>query len=380
MRVVEATVERLRIPLPAPVSHPVKTMEYREHLLVRLRSEDGVLGTGFCLQDVSAAPAMAAATELLLPLILGEDAGHVRALAERMFRQTVRGGRRGSLMHALSAIDIALWDLLARSAGLPLRHLLGGYRDAVPCYASGGYYYETDSLERLREEVTGYVERGFRAVKMKTGRLGLLEETARVHAVRESIGPDVRLMVDANQAFTRVDECVAFCQRIEDCDIAWFEEPFAVDEIQAFLRLRERTTIPLATGEVESTRWAFAELIRSGAVDYVQPDATVCGGVTEFLEIASLASAAAVGVAPHYHWDIHLQLACVRPEVCMLEKFEGTAVKNFDLVLAAPMQVNAAGELDAPAGVGHAIELDEDAVARYRVDRARLDESDAFRH
>ena len=370
MRITEATVEHLQIPLPAPVSHPVRTMTYREHLLVRLRGEDGSVGTGFCLQDLSAAPAFAAATEFLLPLVVGEDTDRARALSERMYLQTVRGGRRGNVLHALSAIDIALWDLRARAVGLPLRHLLGGYRDSVPCYASGGYYYEEEGIRRLREEFERYLESGFRAVKMKTGRLSIPEEVERVRAVRETVGPEVTLMIDANQAFTRVEECADFCRRIEDCDIAFFEEPFSADEPQAFLRLRERTTIPLATGEVESTRWAFGELIRNGVVDFVQPDVTVCGGVTEFVEIAAIAGEAGVGVAPHYHWDIHLQLACARPEVRILEKFEGTAVKSFDLVLAAPLAVNAEGELEAPAGPGHGIEFDEEAVARYRVDSA----------
>ncbi|MGE0067213.1 MAG: mandelate racemase/muconate lactonizing enzyme family protein [Solirubrobacterales bacterium] len=374
MRIAEATVDYLQIPLPAPVRHPVRTITYRPHLLVRLRSEDGVWGTGFCLQDLSAAPAMAAATELLLPLVVGADAAQVRAISEDMYRQSVRNGRRGNVLHALSAIDIALWDLRARSLGLPLRHLLGGYRDSVPAYASGGYYYESDGERRLREEFEGYLATGFRHVKMKTGRLSVPEEAARVRTVRETIGPDVKLMIDANQAFTRVDECVAFCKRVEEFDITFFEEPFSADQPQSFLRLRERTSIPLATGEVESTRWAFGELIRHGVVDYVQPDVTACGGITEFLEIAALAGEASVGVAPHYHWDIHLQLACARPEVYVLEKFEGTAVKSFDLVLAEPFAVNADGELVAPDGPGHGIDFDEEAVVRYRVDTATVGE------
>lgn len=367
MRISEATVEHVRIPLPAPVSHPVRTMTFREHLLVRLRGEDGTVGTGFCLQDLSAGPAFAAATDFLLPLVVGADTGEARRIHERMYLQTVRGGRRGNVLHALSAIDIALWDLRARAAGLPLRELIGGYREAVPAYASGGYYYEEEGIRRLREEFERYLESGFRNVKMKTGRLSIPEEVERVQAVRETIGPDVRLMIDANQAFIRVEECAEFCRRVEEFDITFFEEPFSVDEPQAFLRLRERTSIPLATGEVESTRWAFGELIRRGVVDYVQPDVTVCGGVTEFLEICALASESGVGVAPHYHWDIHVQLACARPEVRIIEKFEGTAVKSFDLVLANPFAINSEGELEAPAGNGHGIEFDEDAVDRYRM-------------
>jgi D-arabinonate dehydratase len=134
------------------------------------------------------------------------------------------------------------------------------------------------------------------------------------------------------------------------------------------VRLKRRTSIPLATGEVEATRWAFKELIRLEAVDYVQPDVTSCGGVTEWMHIASVASASGVPVAPHYHWDIHLQLACACPDVEVLEKFEGTAVKNFDLVLATPLAVDEHGELRVPRGPGHAIEFDEQAIHRYLVE------------
>jgi D-arabinonate dehydratase len=367
MQIEHVTVQRIRIPLPAPVSHPVKTLEWREHLLICVAGEDGHVGTGFCLQDVSAAPAQAAAVELLAPLVVGRDSEQIRELWELMYRQSVRAGRRGAVLHALSAIDIALWDLLGRRHGIALHHLLGGYRDSVPCYASGGYYYEQESLQRLEQEIGGYVESGFRAVKMKVGRLSVAAEAERVRVARQTVGPDRRLMIDANQAYRSVEDAAALCRRIEQYDIGWFEEPFSVDETESFLRLKRRTSIPLATGEVEATRWAFKELIRQGVVDYVQPDVTSCGGVTEWMHIASVASASGVPVAPHYHWDLHVQLACACPEVDMLEKFEGTAVKNFDLVLASPMAIDARGELRVPDGPGHAIEFDEQAVQRYLV-------------
>ena len=376
MRIVRASVKRVRIPLPAPVSFSVKTLYHRENLLVEIEAEDGSVGTGFCLQDASAAAAKAALTDELLPLIVGRDADQIRGLWEVMFRQSVRSGRRGSLLHALSAVDIALWDRLARSRDLPLHTLLGGFRDSAPCYASGGYYHEEESLARLEDEVTGYVEQGYEAVKIKIGRLSTREEVERVRLVREILGPDRALMVDANQAFRTVEPCAELCRKIEPFDIAWFEEPFAVDEVESFIRLRRRTSIPLATGEVEATRWAFKELMHRGAVDIVQPDATVCGGITEWLRIEAFASAWGIPVAPHYHWDLHIQLACASPQVSYLEKFEGTDVKNLDLILASPMSVTADGRLTVPDGAGHAVEFDEDAVARFLVDEITLTEAD----
>jgi len=377
VRIVRASVKRVRIPLPAPVSFSVKTLHHRENLLVEIEAADGSVGTGFCLQDASAAAAKAALTDELLPLVVGRDAGQIRGLWEVMFRQSVRAGRRGSLLHALSAVDVALWDRLARASDLPLHTLLGGYRESVPCYASGGYYHEGESLARLEEEIAGYVESGYEAVKIKVGRLSTREEVERVRLVRELLGPDRALMVDANQAYRTVEPCAELCRKIEPYDIAWFEEPFAVDEIESFVRLRKRTSIPLATGEVEATRWAFKELMHRGAVDIVQPDATVCGGITEWLRIEAFASAWGVPVAPHYHWDLHVQLGCASPQVSYLEKFEGTAVKNFDLVLERPAQIGPDGRLTVPDGPGHAVEFDEEAVARYLVDETTLTESDA---
>jgi D-arabinonate dehydratase len=377
LRIVRASVKRVRIPLPAPVSFSVKTLHHRENLLVEIETEDGSIGTGFCLQDASAAAAKAALTDELLPLIVGRDANQIRGLWEIMFRQSVRSGRRGSLLHALSAVDIALWDRLARSRDLPLHVLLGGCRDSAPCYASGGYYHEGESLARLEEEIRGYVEQGYEAVKIKVGRLSTREEIERVRLVRDIIGPDRALMVDANQAYRTVEPCAELCRKIEPYDIAWFEEPFAVDEVESFIRLRQRTSIPLATGEVEATRWAFKELMHRGAVDVVQPDATVCGGITEWLRIEAFASAWGVPVAPHYHWDLHVQLACASPQVSYLEKFEGTDVKNFDLILQSPLQVGPGGELAVPEGPGHAVEFDADAVARYLMDETTLTDADA---
>lgn len=376
MRIVRATVKRVRIPLPAPVSFSVKTLFHRENLLVEIETEDGSVGTGFCLQDASAAAAKDALVDELLPLVVGQDAERIRARWETMFRQSVRSGRRGSLLHALSAVDIALWDRLARSRDLPLHVLLGGFRESAPAYASGGYYHEGESLARLEDELRGYVEKGYEAVKIKVGRLSVREEVERVRLAREVLGPDRALMVDANQAYRTVEPCAALCRKIEEFDIAWFEEPFSVDEVESFVRLRQRTSIPLATGEVEATRWAFKELMHRGAVDIVQPDATVCGGITEWMRIEAFASSWGIPVAPHYHWDLHVQLACASPQVSYLEKFEGTDVKNFDLILERPMQAEA-GRLHVPAGPGHAVNFNPEAVERHLLDETTLTEEDA---
>lgn len=368
MRIIAATTQWIRIPLPEPVGWSIKTVSYREYVLVRIRSDAGVEGIGYLLQDTSGAPAKAGLDELLVPIILGQDPRDIRFLWERMYAQTVRAGRRGNLLHAMSAIDIALWDHNAKAVNLPLYKLLGAYRTEVPTYASGGYYYTgAEMLPRLEAEIRGYLEQGYQAVKMKVGRLDPTAEEERVRLVREILGSDRLLMIDANQAYQDVNACAQFCRRIEKYDIAFFEEPLPVDMLEGYVRLKRRTSIPLATGEVEATRWAFQQLIRTEAIDVIQPDATVCGGITEWLNINALAAAQGVSVAPHYNWDVHVHLGCISPQVSFLEKFEGTAVTNFDLVLRDPHRVTERSTLAARNRPGLGIELDEAAIRRFLV-------------
>jgi len=366
VKITQVTTQWLRIPLPRPVGFSVKTLTYREHLLVRVISDQGVEGVGFCLQDTSGKACKANLDEILVPMILGQDPRDIARHWERMYWQTVRAGRRGSMLHAISAVDIALWDHQAKLAGMPLYKLLGAYREEVPCYASGGYYY--DGLEvftKLEQEIRGYMDMGYKAVKMKIGRLDVPTEVKRVKLVREIIGPDVNLMIDANQAYLDVNECVRLCREVEPYNITYFEEPLPVDMVEAHVRLRKQTRIALATGEVAATRWEFQDLIRSGAIDFIQPDATMCGGVSEWTKIAALAGAQGVSVAPHYHWDLHVHLGAATREVFILEKFNGTNVKNFDLIMKNPRQVTKRGTLVPPEGPGLGIEYDEEAIKKF---------------
>lgn len=368
MKIVRITTQLVRVPLATPVGFSVKTFTHRDHLLVRVLSDDGVEGVGFCLQDHSGRPAQAAVDDLLAPLILGEDPTNIRWLWERMYNQTVRAGRRGNLIHALSAVDIALWDRLGKATGQPLYKLLGGYRNEVPCYASGGYYFEgEDPIESLEREISTALDMGFRAFKMKIGRLPESEEVERVRVAREMLGDLRLLMLDANQAFHNIREVMSFVKRVEQYDIYWLEEPLRADELEAMARLREICPIPLATGEVEATRWAFWELLDRHAVDVIQPDATACGGITEWMRIVSLADVYGTSVAPHYHWDIHVHLGCAFPEVVMLEKFLGTHIKNFDLILANPMKTTPSGTLTVPESAGTGVCFDEEMVRNYLV-------------
>ncbi|WP_040978486.1 mandelate racemase/muconate lactonizing enzyme family protein [Oceanobacillus jeddahense] len=369
MKITNVITQWVRIPLKKPVGFSIKTLNYREYLLVRIQSDEGFEGVGFCLQDTSAKPVKSVVDELLAPMIIGEDPRDISKLWDKMYFQTVRSGRRGNVLVAISAIDIALWDHQAKLAKMPLYKLLGSYRDEVPCYASGGYYYEGKEIfSKLEEEIQGYMDQGYKAVKIKVGRLNAIEEEKRVKLTRELIGPDVKLMIDANQSYLDVNECLELCRRIEKYDILFFEEPLPMDMIEGFNRLNNQTPIPLATGEVGATRWEFQELIRSGSLNYLQPDATQCGGVSEFIKISTLAGTQGVTIAPHYFWDIHVQLACALREVVYVEKFVGNDVTNFDLIMSNPYKLSTNGTLIPPNKAGLGITWDEEAIQSYLIE------------
>src|SRR6476469_9490039 len=192
-------------------------------------------------------------------------------------------GRRGLTTRAISGIDIALHDLRAKVAGLPLYKMLGGYRNRMPTYIAGGYYEEGKGLRELQQEMYDNVEMGAKAIKMKVGAVPIREDVERVKAVREAIGPDVKLLIDANCAY-RYYEAIQLAKRVEDFDVYWFEEPVAPDDYDGHRKLAEQTSIPIATGENEYTRYGFRDLIAHNSAAILNADAQILGGVTEFMK------------------------------------------------------------------------------------------------
>src|SRR6185503_16587420 len=218
---------------------------------------------------------------VLKPVLAGRDPDEIERLWEDMYFRGLLLGTRGALMRAVSAVDIALWDLLAKRSGRRLCDMLGRYRESVPAYASGGYYYDDDpdrDLALLEEEVQRHLDLGFTDIKMKVGRRAWREELRRVERVLEVAGPGVRVAVDANHAWRDVASAIADLRTIDDLGLWWIEEPFLPDQIEAAARLADKLTTPLATGEIEAGRWAFRAIQEAGAAAIFQADATVAGG------------------------------------------------------------------------------------------------------
>jgi len=367
-KIASVSVCIARVPLDHAVSFSTRVVTAREYCLVKVRSTDGVEGIGYCYAVNSSGRLLSVAvTDLLGARLIGQDSLRVEGLWQAMYQEALLQGRVGAVMRALSAIDTALWDLNARTAGIPLYKYLGAYvDDRVPAYASGGYYLPGKTPQKLGKELAGYVQDGFTAVKMKTGRLSPREEEARVRAAREAIGPDVLLMLDANNAWQDVPTAMRYMARFEPYDPYWIEEPFSPDDLDNHARLAELTPITVATGEIEAGRWRFKEMLDKRAAGILQTDATVCGGVSEWRRIAATAASYGIPVSPHAWHDVHVHLAASIPNAQYVEFMPDDHIVNFRRVIDTQL-VAKDGHLLLPQTPGLGFDFDKAAVRKYGV-------------
>ncbi|HYN87961.1 MAG TPA: mandelate racemase/muconate lactonizing enzyme family protein [Ardenticatenaceae bacterium] len=351
--------------------------------LVTVTTVDGLWGYGEAKASVGSAGACASLVACiqhdLRPLLIGQDARQITGLWERMYNGVrehyalSRGrafpvlARRGLTIAAMSGVDMALWDLLGKALGVPVVQLLGGAcRERMPAYASGGWA----DAEGIGAQLRGYVGRGFRGVKMRVGVMDrdVGTSVARVRAARAGVGPDILLMADAHGTFS-VPEAKRFCREVEDCALAWFEEPVGPDSRQGMAEVRAATSIPIAAGESEFTRFDFRDLIEARAVDVLQPDLAICGGITEGRRIADLAATYQLALAPHLwgsalSFAAGLHLAFASPAATILEFSLGANPLLHELV-EEPVEIGE-GTIAAPHRPGLGVTPRREFIERYR--------------
>ena len=301
----------------------------------------------------------------LNPLLIGEDPCNVEELWKKMYGLTLWYGRKGVAMSTLGGVDTALWDLRGKSAGKPVWELLGGGRKTCPAYASGLLWNDVD---KLAEEAGQYIERGFRRVKMRLARSEEYDTSA-VLAVRKAIGMDHDVIVDASMRYHFELAC-RMGNFLKEQKVFWYEEPFAPEDIDSYVALRQVVDVPIAGGENEFGLQGFREVIRAKALDIIQPDASRCGGISEVWKIAEMAEGSGLGVATHSWNDAvaimanaHVVAAMSNGVTVEVDQMNNPFVND---LLVKPLQIEN-GELQLSHAPGLGVELDLEVVDKFRL-------------
>jgi L-alanine-DL-glutamate epimerase-like enolase superfamily enzyme len=351
-----------RIPLRTAMTDAVHgEMTHFEVVMVRLETDQECEGWGYTYTIGHGGVALQSLIEReLKPILIGADPRCIEQLWERMWWHLHYIGRGGLPVFAIAAVDIALWDLKGHKESEPLWRLLGGYSGTAKAYA-GGIDLHLD-MDGLLKQTQANLDHEFRAIKMKVGRDRLSEDVERVAAVRDLIGPDIPLMVDANMRWT-AEKAIRAAQQFREFDIYWLEEPTIPDDFKGHARIAKEGGVPVAAGENLHTIYEFRNMIQDGGIAFPEPDVSNIGGITNWVRVAKLAYAHNLPVTTHGVHELHLHLLAAVPNPSYLE-VHGFGLERF--MLNPPALVD--GVMTAPNKPGHGVEFDWQALQQHRVD------------
>jgi L-alanine-DL-glutamate epimerase-like enolase superfamily enzyme len=348
----------------------------QDAFLVRIETDEGLYGIGegdtapVAARAIVEMPASHSIAQGLGDLLIGRDPLDIEPIWHELYTKSSHYGHRGVALHAISAIDIALYDLAGKILGQPVHRLLGGaYRDRVPVYASALMPWSVDEVTRL---VSGYREQGYRAVKLGWGPIGAdpKQDVALVRAARAACGPDLDLMIDAGRVWTW-KQALQMARRFEEFELSWLEEPLPVDDLDGYARLCEHAPLRIASAENETTIFAFREWIDRAGLDIVQPDLARCGGFTQARRIAALTWEKNRAMVPHAFStgilvaaSLHMTAAMPHGTLTEFSVADGPLVRD---LLQNPFRLETDSTVRVPTGPGLGIELDEAVVERFRV-------------
>ncbi|KQW75031.1 mandelate racemase/muconate lactonizing protein [Devosia sp. Root413D1] len=325
-RIAWIKLSLILLPLKAPISD-AKVLTGRQKpltevamLFAEIESERGHHGIGFSYSKRAGGFGLFAHAREIAPNLIGEDPNDIARLWDKLVWAGASVGRSGLATQAIAAFDVALWDMKAKRAGLPLAKLLGARRDSVRCYNTSGGFLSTP-VEQLVENCEASIAAGIGGLKIKVGQPDPMADLARLDAVRKVVGDRVPLMVDANQQWDRpTAERVG--RALEEFNLVWIEEPLDAYDVEGHARLAAQLVTPIASGEMLTSVAEHLNLIQHDAVDFIQPDAPRVGGITQFLKIATIAEQKYLKMAPHFAMEIHLHLAAAYAHDTWVEHFD----------------------------------------------------------
>ncbi|MBO2446071.1 mandelate racemase/muconate lactonizing enzyme family protein [Actinomadura barringtoniae] len=328
-RIARVKLSSIVLPLRNPISD-AKVLSGRQKpmtevvfLFAEITSENGHEGIGFSYSKRAGGPGQFAHAQEIAPILIGEDPSDIGKIWTKLTWAGASVGRSGLAVQAIAAIDVALWDLKAKRAGLPLAKLLGAHRDSVRTYNTSGGFLHTP-IDAVIENAKRSLAAGIGAIKLKVGQPDWRQDIARVTVVREALDPDVPIMVDANQQWDRAT-AMRMGRLFEPFNLVWIEEPLDAYDADGHANLARALDTPIATGEMLSSVAEHVRLIDAGAADIVQPDAPRIGGITQFLKLAAYAENKQLEIAPHFAMEIHLHLAAAYPIEPWVEHFDWLA-------------------------------------------------------
>ena len=376
MKVERVTTHIVEAPLSEPFHWSIGEASVRSSCVVEIITDTGLVGWGECFGPARPAAAMIKAYE---PWLIGFNPLATEQIWQNLYASYRDQGQKGVPICAISGIDIALWDIKGKHFGAPIHQLMGGpLRTEVKAYATGTYRKrDGNPMDYIADEVARYKDEGFPAVKLKIG-FEVDEDLALIAKVRDVIGPELGLMLDANHGYDAVD-AIRLARAAEAFKIGWFEEPVSPEDLDGYLAVKSATSIPMAGGETEYTRFGFREIFRRQAMDYIQPDTCAAGGLSECKKIADMANAFGVRYVPHV-WGTGIGLSAAlhllavlphnppgrKPWEPMLE-FDRSEHPARQVVMTTPIE-HERGVVKIPTGPGLGIEIDKQTLAEFTVD------------
>lgn len=358
-----ALIERVELQLvnlepPVVRTDAIQSFAVQETIIARITDADGAVGTGYSYTiGTGGHSVMALLEHTLAPFLIGREADAVEAVWRGALFRTHATAVGAITSLALAAVDTALWDMRCIKAGRPLWQLAGGAKPGVALYSTEGGWLQLE-LDELIADAISVQDRGFRGAKIKIGKPKVAEDRERLLALREAVGGDFDIMVDANQCFS-LPGAMRRVAVLEEAEIAWFEEPLPADDVDAHRRLAQQSAVPIAVGESLYSLAQFKEYLQAGACSIVQADVARVGGITPWLKVAHLAEAYNVPICPHFLMELHLSLSCAVSNSPWLEY-----IPQLDAITGSNMQIQN-GYAVAPSTPGLGVDWDWDAVAAH---------------